>query len=253
MAKNPAVLFYTSDFLTGVIGFTYEEMGQYIYLLCLQHQRGHLSKEFIYSAIPNINEVVLSKFCEDKNGLFFNKRMEEEKKKREKYSESRSKNRSKSVETKGKKENNTCKTYENDMKNISETHEEHMENENDNDNENINNNNLFNFIESNFGRTLNSIEYEEISNWEDNELTRYAITQAVLNGGYTINYIKTILNSYRLKGISTVLEAQKDDEDFQKKKLAKSKSDDCMTFQEKERRQRKQQREEYLRKHGELK
>ena len=32
------------------------------------------------------------------------------------------------------------------------------------------NENIFDYIESNFGRTLSPIEYEEVSNWEDNEL-----------------------------------------------------------------------------------
>ena len=69
-------------------------------------------------------------------------------------------------------------------------------------------NNIFTFIESNFGRTLNSIEYEIISNWEDNELTRYAIKQAVLNQAYSVKYIDTILENYKIKGIKTVVDAQ---------------------------------------------
>ena len=43
--KDPAFVFYTGDFLTGVIDMTMEERGQYITLLCLQHQKGHFSKK----------------------------------------------------------------------------------------------------------------------------------------------------------------------------------------------------------------
>jgi hypothetical protein len=45
MSKDPAVLFYSSDFLTGTLLMNYEERGQYITLLCLQHQKGHLTEK----------------------------------------------------------------------------------------------------------------------------------------------------------------------------------------------------------------
>ena len=44
MAKDPAVLFYTSDFLTGTILMNYEQKGKYITLLCIQHQHGIIDK-----------------------------------------------------------------------------------------------------------------------------------------------------------------------------------------------------------------
>ena len=74
---------------------------------------------------------------------------------------------------------------------------------------NSNVNNLYEYIESNFGRTLNPIEYEEISSWEDNELTRYAVREAVLNGAYSIKYIVSILQNWKNKNIRTIAEAQK--------------------------------------------
>ena len=76
------------------------------------------------------------------------------------------------------------------------------------------NNNLFTFIEENFGRTLSPIEYEEINTWEDNELTRFAIKKAVLNGVYNIKYISTTLFNWKKKNITTVQQAQKDEEDY---------------------------------------
>ena len=78
--------------------------------------------------------------------------------------------------------------------------------------------NLFDFIQENFGRTLAPIEYEEIKTWEDNELTRYAIKQAVLNGKYGIKYISKILYEYQKNNVTTVQQAQQREFDYQKQK-----------------------------------
>ena len=43
MAKDPAVLFYTQDFLVATITMTNEQKGKYITLLCLQHQKQKLT------------------------------------------------------------------------------------------------------------------------------------------------------------------------------------------------------------------
>ena len=133
--KSPAINFYTSDFLTGTTFMSNEQVGAYIRLLSYQHQLGHLSEEQVFSVTKD--ELVLSKFKVDKNGLYFNERMEEEIKKRKKYSESRARNRSNS----NKKTKEEEKTYEEDMKNICNSYEEHMENENIYINKNININN----------------------------------------------------------------------------------------------------------------
>lgn len=100
------------------------------------------------------------------------------------------------------------------------------DNEHDNDNDNEHDNvistgvdiNIYTYIEDNFGRTLSPIEYETISNWEDNELTRYAIKKAILNGKHNITYISRILESYATKGITTVVQAQQEEEDFKNQK-----------------------------------
>lgn len=78
--------------------------------------------------------------------------------------------------------------------------------------------NLFSFVEEAFGRTLSSIEYEVISTWEDNELTRYAIKQAVLNGSYRVKYIEAILFRYKKDNIKTVAEAQEQEKRFKNQK-----------------------------------
>lgn len=84
-------------------------------------------------------------------------------------------------------------------------------------NNNSNNIDLFSYIETNLGRTLSSIEYEEINTWEDNELTRYAIKKSILNGKYHLSYVRSILNYYRKNKIKTIQQAQQDEEDFKSK------------------------------------
>ena len=78
MSKDPAILFYTGDFLNGCTDLTFEERGQYITLLCLQHQKGHLSDKTIKLMVGAISSDVLKKFKKDSDGLYFNERMEEE-------------------------------------------------------------------------------------------------------------------------------------------------------------------------------
>jgi len=48
MAKDPAFLFYSSDFLSGTFTLSNEHKGMYITLLCLQHQKGRLKKVFTF-------------------------------------------------------------------------------------------------------------------------------------------------------------------------------------------------------------
>ena len=87
-----------------------------------------------------------------------------------------------------------------------------------------NDDDIFDFIEQNFGRTLNPTEIELISQWEDNELTRYAIKQTILNGVYNFKYINTILNSYKNKNIKTVQQAEQEHQNFINKRQKKIES-----------------------------
>lgn len=107
---------------------TDEEVGQYIKLLCLQHQKGHLKKKDMLNICKSYNEDIFSKFKKDEEGNYYNERLEYEANKRKAYSESRRNNRKKK------------ETYEEDMKNICNSYEKHMGNENENINENINKN-----------------------------------------------------------------------------------------------------------------
>ena len=120
MSKDPAFLFYTSDFLTGTSFLTNEQIGKYIRLLCHQHQNGHLKEKDMLKICLTYDEDVFEKFEKDENGLFFNLRLDEEIYKRKAYSESRRNNRKKK------------EVKEEDMLIISKTYDEHMENEDEN-------------------------------------------------------------------------------------------------------------------------
>lgn len=93
--------------------------------------------------------------------------------------------------------------------------------DNNNNSSSIKRDTIYDFLEQNFGRTLNSIEIEMIREWNDNELTRYAIKQAVLNGKYNVKYINTILVNYRNNSITTVQQAQEEEKMFKSKKEIK--------------------------------
>ena len=129
MAKDPAVLFYTADFLVGTYGFSMQERGEYITLLCLQHQQGHLSEDTVRSIASSA--AVIDKFLRDPHGRYYNERLDQEKTRREAYAKSRSRNGSKGGRPKNPKDTEK-KPYAFHMQTKSEPYEKHTENENEN-------------------------------------------------------------------------------------------------------------------------
>ena len=97
MSKDPAVLFYTSDFLSGTFTMSNEQVGKYIRLLCLQHQKGKLSEKDMLSICQAYDVDIYEKF-EKVDGFFINNRMYDEAIRRQKFTESR-RNNAKSVKT----------------------------------------------------------------------------------------------------------------------------------------------------------
>jgi hypothetical protein len=93
MAKDPAVLFYTSDFLTGTFTMNYEQRGKYITLLCLQHQQGFLTDEDLKNVLEDTDIKIFSKFEKLSDGLFYNIKLKNESERRKSYTESRRNNR----------------------------------------------------------------------------------------------------------------------------------------------------------------
>lgn len=96
MAKDPAFLFYPSDFIMGCSDLTMEERGQYITLLCLQHQKGVLTKKSIGLnlglSFDNLSEDLQSKFIVEDENTIYNVRLNSEIEKRKKFTEKQREN-----------------------------------------------------------------------------------------------------------------------------------------------------------------
>jgi hypothetical protein len=87
--KDPAILFYTQDFLTGTFLMTDAQVGKYIRLLCLQQQNGKLTEKEMLKICKKRDEVIWKKFVLE-DGFYYNKRMIIEIEKRQNYSEKQS-------------------------------------------------------------------------------------------------------------------------------------------------------------------
>lgn len=120
MSKDPAFLFYSSDFLSGITDLTMEERGQFITLLCVQHQKGFLTEKTIRLSVGSVSVDVMSKFRLDENGNYYNERLKLESEKRNKFTESRRNNGNL-----GGRPKKSTSIKQNHMVN-------HMENENEN-------------------------------------------------------------------------------------------------------------------------
>lgn len=128
MAKDPAFLFYSSDFLTGTMFWTNEQIGLYIRMLCAQHQHnGRIDTNVLRTQCDSIKngDIVYAKFSHDEYGSY-NERLQIEMEKRK----AKSIKASESVNKRWNKEKN--KVYD------SNTNVLRSENENENVNENIN-------------------------------------------------------------------------------------------------------------------
>jgi hypothetical protein len=132
MAKDPAVLFYTSDFLSRTFTMDYEQRGKYITLLCIQHQKGFLTEKDLRLVLEDTDTEIFDKFKLSEDGNYYNNKMKECADKRKSYSESRSNNR------KGKTKDviNISKSYQKHINNTSLSY--HKDMETGTGNENIN-------------------------------------------------------------------------------------------------------------------
>lgn len=93
MSKPPAFMFYSSDFLTGTMFFSHEQVGKYIRLLCYQHQHEKIEERHFDKMVGDDPDL-RAKFT--KNGVgYYNERLKE-------YMDTISKNAQKSAEN-GKK------------------------------------------------------------------------------------------------------------------------------------------------------
>lgn len=201
--KSPAFQFYSSDFMTGTTFMTNEEVGAYIRCLCMQHQKGHLKEKEMQQICLNqeVLESVMNHYKQDDEGLFYNERLDFEKEKSRKYSESRAKNRS--------KKDNTSKTYDNtyekDMKNICNSYDKHMEDEE----EDINKEYIINYYINNINTNISSIEYSKLEEYinifsNDLRIIVYGIEYCKMYKAYSINYLCRILNNWNKAGYKTL-------------------------------------------------
>jgi hypothetical protein len=92
MAKDPAFLFYPSDWIGGTIGMTFEEKGAYMELLMMQFNRGHMTKHMIGQVVGQLWVKLEDKFSVDEHGKYYNLRLEFEKEKRKRFTKSRRNN-----------------------------------------------------------------------------------------------------------------------------------------------------------------
>jgi hypothetical protein len=144
MAKDPAVLFYTQDFLVGTITMTNEQRGKYITLLCLQHQKQKLTLKDLQMYLTDEDIEVAEKFPIQSDGYYYNLRMFEEATKRKNYTESRRNNRKKKDEV--------------DISLLSKSYVNRMENENEDVNVNVNT-----LVNKNENKNVNVIVDESVS------------------------------------------------------------------------------------------
>lgn len=175
--KDPAVLFYTSDFITGTLTMTDEQRGKYIILLCLQHQQGYLTEEDMLHICKSYDEKIFSKFEKDMFGNYHNNRMLKETEKRNKYSESRRNNRLQKTDN----NNKICKSYD-----------KHMENENININIDDNIKELYKGIEIFFDEDCRPKTEKAKHEWYD------TLDKLIRIDGYTPEHIHDVIKRARM-------------------------------------------------------
>lgn len=88
--------------MVGTFTMTDEQVGKYIRLLCLQHQKGILLESDMLNICKTYDKDVYSKFTKTSEG-YYNERMKIEADRRKKYSESRAENRKQKSEKPVKK------------------------------------------------------------------------------------------------------------------------------------------------------
>ncbi len=92
MSKDPARLWYPSDWVSGVQGMSFEEKGAYMDLLMWQFNHGHMTSHIIGRLVGQHWVNIQDKFLEDENGKWYNKRIDIEKDKRKNFTDSRRNN-----------------------------------------------------------------------------------------------------------------------------------------------------------------
>jgi uncharacterized protein YdaU (DUF1376 family) len=164
MGKDPAFLFYPGDWLGGTVGMTFEEKGAYMELLMAQFTRGHMTEHMIGRMVGHHWDILKDKFVQDKDGLWFNQRLEDEKEKRKNFVNSRKNN------IKG--ENQHTKSTKKDA-HMNGHMTSHMENRNRNEDSNVNKNESKFEIEAYFNAK------NAFDEWKEDELFIEMISRVI--------------------------------------------------------------------------
>ncbi len=85
MAKDPAFLFYSSDFLVGTFLMSFEDRGKYITILLYMHQNGRINLKTIHNLVGELSDDLSGKFKIDTKGMWYNVRLEKEMSKRDRF------------------------------------------------------------------------------------------------------------------------------------------------------------------------
>ena len=116
--QDPAFLLYSADFLVRSVEMTDEQIGKFIKLLCYQHQTGHMKKETMLLVCKEEDGEIFSRFIIDNNGLYYNKELDDEVKRRSGICETNKKNIEKYWEEKREKERQKGETNKEEKINI---------------------------------------------------------------------------------------------------------------------------------------
>lgn len=137
--KDPAFPLYAQDFIVGTMHMTFEEMGAFIKLLAYQWVNLGIPKKrlgfILGSGWETVWVSISDKFIE-KDGILYNKRIEEEREKRIAFKEKQAENgkkggRPRKAQLTDSKQNNTTKTIKNPTKSQKKPLEDERENEYD--------------------------------------------------------------------------------------------------------------------------
>ncbi len=85
---------------------------------------------------------------------------------------------------------------------------------------------IYAIVEKEFGRPLRNAEYRALAVLEDEyprELIIEAVARAVLNQAFSLQYVQTILHNWKLKGVKTLKDVEREDEKFLSSKKGTSK------------------------------
>lgn len=90
--KDPALMFYTANFLAETRRMNLEQLGKYIKLICFQHQTGHIIEDEFFEIVSESDTQITCLFDVDEEGKYFVQHIDDAIAQRKAYCISRSEN-----------------------------------------------------------------------------------------------------------------------------------------------------------------